>query len=273
MNIGVFEHSPAFEKIAAQLRLRILQSGFGSMDSRWTTPEVTIPASSLIFLTAGEACYQFAQHNVQLRPGRAYLMPKHARVAKVCTAEFTALYFNFCLEIYPTRDLFDGLGHCLEMSFPPVEVDDLLVLFRRGTLSATARLEARLLTLLAGLIDGCAVDLMVNAAHGEKFRGVFNVIGARAGFSLTPQLVARELSVAERSLTAAFRRYMGVTLREYILREVISRAMERLAATSDKVRDIATDLAFADEYYFSRFFKKRTGLSPLEYRRSFSGGR
>ncbi|WPQ59373.1 helix-turn-helix domain-containing protein [Paenibacillus polymyxa] len=41
----------------------------------------------------------------------------------------------------------------------------------------------------------------------------------------------------------------------------------RLLFTSDSVTDIARACGYSDVYQFSKTFKKRNGLSPIEYRR------
>ncbi len=46
----------------------------------------------------------------------------------------------------------------------------------------------------------------------------------------------------------------------------VARAKELLALKNLSIGGIATSLSFENIYYFSNFFKKQTGLSPLEYR-------
>ncbi|WP_258525499.1 helix-turn-helix domain-containing protein [Paenibacillus sp. YN15] len=44
------------------------------------------------------------------------------------------------------------------------------------------------------------------------------------------------------------------------------RSKELLRTCSYSVSNIAESVGYTDNYYFSRFFKKQTGLSPTEYR-------
>ena len=54
---------------------------------------------------------------------------------------------------------------------------------------------------------------------------------------------------------------------DYIIRLRIERAEELLLTTDSAVADIAAAVGYGDELYFSRLFKKKTGLSPLAFRR------
>ena len=52
----------------------------------------------------------------------------------------------------------------------------------------------------------------------------------------------------------------------YLLRKQLEEARRLLVETELKVYEIAELTGFSDPFYFSRFFKARTGLSPKEYR-------
>ena len=45
-------------------------------------------------------------------------------------------------------------------------------------------------------------------------------------------------------------------------------AKELLSNTMLAVKEISYSLGFTDEHYFSTFFRKRTGITPLDYRKS-----
>jgi AraC family transcriptional regulator of arabinose operon len=64
-----------------------------------------------------------------------------------------------------------------------------------------------------------------------------------------------------------FRRHIGTTPVEYALRARTEAAKRLLRFSSHPVGRIADLLGYGDQYYFSRQFRKRTGLSPTEYRR------
>ncbi|HBE01250.1 MAG TPA: hypothetical protein DC049_02075 [Spirochaetia bacterium] len=47
---------------------------------------------------------------------------------------------------------------------------------------------------------------------------------------------------------------------------IYRRACEELILTDHKIREIAALFGFNDEFYFSRFFHKMSGMPPREYR-------
>ncbi len=64
-----------------------------------------------------------------------------------------------------------------------------------------------------------------------------------------------------------FRRDFGETPYQYLLNRKLAAAQELLQCTRRTVKQISADLCFANEYYFSGVFKRKTGLSPAIYRK------
>lgn len=65
-----------------------------------------------------------------------------------------------------------------------------------------------------------------------------------------------------------FRSLYGVTPKAYHAQLRVAKAKELLQTTDRLSREIADDLGFSDEFYFIRFFKKQTGMTPKEFRSS-----
>jgi AraC-like DNA-binding protein len=64
-----------------------------------------------------------------------------------------------------------------------------------------------------------------------------------------------------------FRAEVGVPPYRYVLNRKIEVACQLLCETGMSVRDIASYLSFEDEFYFSGLFRRKTGVSPTQYRK------
>lgn len=65
-----------------------------------------------------------------------------------------------------------------------------------------------------------------------------------------------------------FKQYTGIAPVQYHLDLKIQRAKEMLASTDRSIKEIAFELGFHSIHYFSRIFKKKTGISPSEIRKA-----
>ncbi len=65
----------------------------------------------------------------------------------------------------------------------------------------------------------------------------------------------------------SFRQYMGMTPMQYITSIRINKAKELLRSTSCSIQEISGLVGYENPLYFSRIFRKQTGLSPSQYRK------
>jgi AraC-like DNA-binding protein len=79
--------------------------------------------------------------------------------------------------------------------------------------------------------------------------------------------IAEELHVSRSYLTSRFSAEMGLTPARYLANIRLSRSKELLSSSGASVAEIASQCGFQDAYYFSRFFKVNTGMTPSQYRR------
>lgn len=88
--------------------------------------------------------------------------------------------------------------------------------------------------------------------------------------------LARMAAMSENSLLHHFSGMIGTTPMKYLTRLRIRYAAELLHNTDMPVAEVAESAGFADPAYFSRAFRRETGLAPLDYRssgrRDFCGG-
>lgn len=82
----------------------------------------------------------------------------------------------------------------------------------------------------------------------------------------TPADYAERLHVTPKTLGRIVRDGLGTTLTELIRNRILIHAKWQLLHTLKPVKEIAQELGFGDELYFSRLFKKATGSSPKFFR-------
>lgn len=82
---------------------------------------------------------------------------------------------------------------------------------------------------------------------------------------------AQRLSVTEARLNDICRRMAGRPSKELVHERLLQEARRLLRYSAVPVTEICYQLGFADPAYFSRFFAKRTGVPPSQYRREGQG--
>lgn len=83
---------------------------------------------------------------------------------------------------------------------------------------------------------------------------------------------ASHLNMSVTQLNALSKQYFSRSTETLIQDRVLVEIKRLLAYTTKPVKEICYDLNFDDPAYFTRFFKKKTGLSPMEYRNAVNEG-
>lgn len=87
---------------------------------------------------------------------------------------------------------------------------------------------------------------------------------------LTVQYIAAQMNLSPNYLSDLLRVHTGQNTQQHIHKKLIAKAKEKLSTTSLSVSEIAYALGFEHAQSFSTLFKKKTNLSPLEFRQAFN---
>lgn len=79
--------------------------------------------------------------------------------------------------------------------------------------------------------------------------------------------ISKEIAYSQAYTVRLFKKHMGITPHEYILRRRLETAQLLLKHSTLSIKEIAERLVFSDQYHFSNYFKKRLGLSPSQFRK------
>lgn len=75
----------------------------------------------------------------------------------------------------------------------------------------------------------------------------------------------REQEVAN-YLSQLFKKEVGIPISDYIQQERIEEAKKLIALSDTPLSDVCSSLTFNDQSYFTKVFKKFTGVTPKQYR-------
>ncbi len=80
--------------------------------------------------------------------------------------------------------------------------------------------------------------------------------------------MAKLLGLGERQFQRVFKRYSGMTFIDYLQHIRIQEANRLISTTDRRISDIAGSIGYQDMKFFNRIYKKKTGVTPSEYRKN-----
>jgi len=232
---------------------------------------------SVTLVERGSFTYRTHAGGLELRPG--WLMLGNAGEGYACSHESG-----------------DGTGDdCTSLSIPSLLLDDAMAAlgmakgrlrFERAGLPPSPRMAAVLHSLVEQGDEGFALEeaALQVVAHvhrtlhegaapapvprqDDRARAAADCIEARAGDALALEDVAQAAGLSAFHLLRTFRRAMGVTPHQYLMRTRLMRAMALLRDTRLPITAVAYDAGWADLANFNRAFRRELGCTPGQYRR------
>jgi AraC-like DNA-binding protein len=166
------------------------------------------------------------------------------------------------LEINPRREL---------PGYDPMSYDNPRELLRNMTGSLAHPYHSRVEThgilclLLSRFLEQAARRIEM---EDHRLRKVIRYISANIDRSISLGELSRIVPCTDDHLIRIFKQRLNHTPIEYINLRKIEKAQLMLLTENSSVGDIASSLSFYDTSYFIKLFKKLTGVTPLDYRKS-----
>ena len=151
---------------------------------------------------------------------------------------------------------------------PPIYLDSISSDFARkieqqSTQEESAKLMKQMLHSYCRLVRKHSMK-----QYSPLIQKAVTCIDAELSTNLSLQNLAKRLNVSGSYLSTTFKKETGQTITGYINYKRIRHAMHLLSSTNLQVQTISQHCGILDIHYFSKLFKKATGLTPKEYRES-----
>lgn len=145
-------------------------------------------------------------------------------------------------------------------------VDELKRLASRPTGNAEWRMHELLTKVLGVLYQQLGPPAMKAAAPPAATRSVIEAVQANPCRAWRAAELSALAGVSYSSLRKHFKESHGETIHDFLQATRLEQARWRLADPRLTVKEIASQLNFSSEFYFSRWFRQATGVSPSRFR-------
>ena len=210
----------------------------------------------------------------ELAPGWAWFLPGCTPVERRCEERCHLYFIKFRCEWLPGVDpLLDWperrplrLGRWDQASFRKLR--------RSGEGPDMRRLLLLQAQILAWLVEALPDLEQIISAHLQshgRFEHLFEIMETRLGADLRVCDLAAAMRLAVPAFSMAFSRNVGMSPKAWLSRRLNQEAIRLLIQSDAPTKQVACQLKFADEYHFSRFFKRLNGIAPTPYRQQFFG--
>ncbi|HBE04668.1 MAG TPA: hypothetical protein DC049_19650 [Spirochaetia bacterium] len=254
--------------LLSNFSFNILRAGFAEVGPDWSKNLLAAPHNRLYLITGGEADMTCTDNRIiTMLPDHIYLFPVFSLKSSFCRKSLSHYYLNFHADSVYMEEL---LSLCPEQLPINREISpEIITLFNEVTenhklqgISAEMKKSGALLRLLSFFFK----DFENKNAEITGFSAVINYIERNLKKEMTVQNLAALMGLSVNYFSDRFNALFGNPPRQYIIKKRLELACMLLFKTDKKIREIAAETGFPDESYFTRIFRKKNKMSPMEYR-------
>ena len=126
--------------------------------------------------------------------------------------------------------------------------------------------------ILSELSAQCRIRRRYDSASSSSqlYNDLVDYINLNICTNLRVSDVADYFGYNEKYLTTLFRQLSGMSIKQFILVRKMERAKAELSETNHSIAQIGYNIGYSDPHNFTSAFKRITGLTPSDYRASYS---
>ncbi len=254
------------EKFVNPPSVHIHENGYVELDSRWRHGLLSNPHSCFYIVEDGDGFLVHDGKKIDLKPGYAYLIPASTPFSFGCSSFLRKLFFHINVVGSEGFDILRNLQEIHSVPLKEGEIEELVSYYQESSISDAYAFRSVIYRLFARVLATYPEDKIESRSYSPLIGRAVKYIQENLSVRLSIAEVAASLFVAEGTLRKHFKKEIGLTPRAYIEDLALWKAETLLRNTNLTIAEIAAQLGFCDQFYFTRRFSLRYRRSPRLYR-------
>lgn len=241
----------------------------------------------VLYLKKGSGFHVIDGNNYEIKPPCVFFMSRGQAHKLELSQDIEGYIFIFTADFYllnrtdQNRLIEFPFFYTIHQDNPPLQLENesdirfLEDLFRKG-IAEIARPDGYSVEMLRSILDliltTCSARYQVSESLMNKGKGqilvkrFFHLLEENHRKNLSLNEYAQMIGVTANHLTQTIKQLTGKTSSQIIKDKQLLEIKRLLVHTNLSVSEIAGQLNFDDQSYFTKFFKRETGVTPLQYR-------
>lgn len=263
------------DEMLGRLQLHVYAAFEMVVGKAWQSSQFANHYNRIYLVKSGQAELVTKDNKIIMKPGYLYLIPPYQLISHSCEDEMSFIWTHFQASIDTGLDLFMLYGHVCEIdcsALPNIAKDFSELILKTSDSSTSSYLERNrlLLSLLhpfMRLFDNSPRQ-KTNFRH-QRLLPSLSVMNRNIAEPPSLKSLASAANMSPEHFSRKFKSAFNVSPKRYMLHKRIAFAKQRLLVGQESIEDVAEQCGFCDIFHFSSTFKKETGLSPSQFRKTY----
>ena len=245
------------------LNMEIQEMCKAKLDSKWRAKNVLSSFTRVYIITQGSATLEVNGTIVKMMPGKVYVVPAGLEFSYSCDDSCEKVFFHIALLLPDGRDVFQYIKECITINDPSAK--DII----EGSINlASVENMIAIKGFLYSVVLKCLehTESIPLNKYSDLIMKVLSYIDKNLSVTLSPEDISNGVFCSVSKLRKNFKSETGISMGKYINDRVLYYAEAQIRMTQKSLREISESLGYCDQFYFSRCFRAKYGVSPLKYR-------
>lgn len=274
--------------------LILLNIGYANHHADWNYKNINSPFARIYLVKKGVAKLHLPNNKIQeLTSGHLYLVPPFMQHSYECEGHFALYYIHIYENQSSSQRILEDYLYPIEIV--AIDIDTMLIkqLFKVNPGRELKQYDPSAYDDTPHLMQSINLHSQNPSHIGLETKGIiFQLLSRFIKYSknkyettdnrilkvlrfirtnIDKEITMEEMTsiccLSKDHFIRLFKNEVQTTPIQYINQKKIEKAQLMIATDNQPIKDIAFALSFENVYYFNRLFKKRTGVTPLDYRK------
>ncbi len=256
-----------FTEELGRINMTFSAVAYAELDSSWSMKKMKAPFTRIYLVDGGKARVMYNGETIDLVPGNAYILPAGLDFSCECEEFMSKVFFHVNILRYDKYDIFNECHKCIVLKDKIALTEKMKGLLNKDTINSVLTIKSEVLALVTQAIEQENINLGAIKEYSQLVKKVLKMIEAELTASLKVPELAEKLYISESRLQKTFKEEVGVSIGKYIDDRLMVKAEAMIREKHYSVKEISEILGFCDQFYFSRRFAQRFGVSPASYKK------
>ena len=274
----------------------MLNVGHAVHEGDWNFKDISSPFTRIYYVTEGTATVTVGDREHLLTPGNMYIIPAFTQHTDACDGRFCHYYVHIYEDVATGESLIDKYDFPFGIAGLPLDLTLFKALCDHNTTMALKAPDPRIYDNKTSLIDCVRLNRERPVWDRLESMGIIYQLLGRFVKEATPKYVATDPRIREAvgkinmgvdenlriddlakgvhmtpdHFIRLFKKEIGCTPAQFVIERKMMQAMLMLASEPLMIKEVAYSLGYDNVSYFTRLFRRHTGITPRLYRESFN---
>lgn len=231
---------------------------------KWNMRHLQFQYHRLYYLTSGRAILRLLDRKLELEAGNVYFIPAFSVAGSSIDGVMEKYWVHFQAD-FPLLDMYRYISERYSVKAnerTDMLFDTVLDTYKNPSCSASMRLQGAMNLIMADFLDGITADL----GRISRFLPVLDYVNHNYRDKISLSDLASIINVSPMYFANLFKSAFNISPRQYILNKRLTESQRLLLSTELTVKEIAYEVGFDNENYFSEFFTSKVGVCARDFR-------